>query len=80
MWQQGRCVRPLLGQHAKVRGGSWNNNRNNVRCANRNRNTPHNRNNNVGFRCANTHRRPIKMPQSLAATTAVGVGAVNARR
>jgi formylglycine-generating enzyme required for sulfatase activity len=53
-WQKGYCVCPLSGQCVEVRGGSWNNNRNNVRCANRNRNTPDNRNNNVGFRCANT--------------------------
>jgi hypothetical protein len=37
------------GRHS-VRGGSWNNNRNNVRCANRNRNIPNNFNDNVGFR------------------------------
>ena len=35
-----------------LRGGSWNNNENNVRAANRNRNEPTNRNNNIGFRCA----------------------------
>ncbi|MCP4212987.1 MAG: SUMF1/EgtB/PvdO family nonheme iron enzyme [Halieaceae bacterium] len=35
-----------------LRGGSWNNNQNNVRSANRNNNTPGNRNNNIGFRCA----------------------------
>ncbi len=35
-----------------LRGGSWNNNDNNVRSANRNRNDPSNTNNNVGFRCA----------------------------
>ena len=35
-----------------VRGGSWNNNGMNVRSANRNRNTPDNRNNNLGFRLA----------------------------
>ena len=34
-----------------MRGGSWNNNTRNVRAANRNRNTPDNRNNNQGFRC-----------------------------
>ncbi|NIR48000.1 SUMF1/EgtB/PvdO family nonheme iron enzyme [candidate division KSB1 bacterium] len=34
-----------------LRGGSWNNNPNNMRCANRNRNNPTNRNNNIGFRC-----------------------------
>jgi hypothetical protein len=32
------------------RGGSWNNNHRNVRCANRNRNIPDNFNNNIGFR------------------------------
>ena len=37
-----------------VRGGAWNNNPANVRSANRNRNTPANRNNNVGFRVAST--------------------------
>jgi len=34
------------------RGGSWNNNPWNCRSANRNRNTPDNRNNNLGFRVA----------------------------
>ncbi|MCH8957176.1 SUMF1/EgtB/PvdO family nonheme iron enzyme [candidate division KSB1 bacterium] len=34
-----------------MRGGSWNNNPNNIRCANRNRNNPTNQNNNNGFRC-----------------------------
>jgi len=34
-----------------LRGGAWNNNPNNLRAANRNRNNPINRNNNVGFRC-----------------------------
>ena len=33
-----------------VRGGSWNNNRENARCAYRNNNHPGNRNNNLGFR------------------------------
>jgi hypothetical protein len=33
-----------------LRGGSWNNNRDNARCAYRNRNQPDNRNNNIGFR------------------------------
>ncbi len=33
-----------------VRGGSWNNHRDNARCAYRNRNQPDNRNNNLGFR------------------------------
>jgi hypothetical protein len=34
------------------RGGSWNNDAGNCRAANRNRNTPDNRNNNLGFRLA----------------------------
>ncbi|MBX2929303.1 MAG: SUMF1/EgtB/PvdO family nonheme iron enzyme [Saprospiraceae bacterium] len=34
------------------RGGSWNNDARNCRAANRNNNTPTNRNNNVGFRLA----------------------------
>jgi hypothetical protein len=33
-----------------VRGGSFNNTENNVRAANRNRNDPDNRNDNIGFR------------------------------
>jgi len=33
-----------------VRGGSWNNNRDNARCAYRNNDHPGNRNNNLGFR------------------------------
>lgn len=37
---------------AVMRGGSWNNNPENVRVSNRNRNEPENRNNNIGFRCA----------------------------
>ena len=36
--------------HRVLRGGSWNNNRNNVRAAYRNRNNPDNRNRNNGFR------------------------------
>jgi hypothetical protein len=35
-----------------VRGGSWNNNPDNLRSSNRNRNEPDNRNNNIGFRVA----------------------------
>jgi formylglycine-generating enzyme required for sulfatase activity len=38
------------------RGGSWNNNPRNGRVANRNRNTPDNRNNNLGLRLASTGR------------------------
>lgn len=41
---------------AVIRGGSWNNNPQNLRSANRNNNQPTNRNNNNGFRCAKTLR------------------------
>jgi hypothetical protein len=34
-----------------LRGGNWNNNANNSRCAYRNNNNPNNANNNIGFRC-----------------------------
>ena len=39
------------GQKMVIRGGSWNNNDNNLRVANRNKNNPTNDNNNIGFRC-----------------------------
>ncbi|GHV22420.1 hypothetical protein FACS189494_09230 [Spirochaetia bacterium] len=38
------------GSNRVLRGGSWNNNAQNLRSANRNNNTPSNRNNNIGFR------------------------------
>src|SRR5262249_6246761 len=40
------------------RGGGWNNNGTNCQAANRNRNTPTNRNNNLGFRLARAPRGP----------------------
>ena len=40
-----------------IRGGSWNDNARNCRCAYRNQNTPDNRNENLGFRCARAQRR-----------------------
>jgi len=47
-----------------IRGGSWNNDPANVRCANRNNNDPANRNNNLGVRLASTgerqHPRPLR--------------------
>lgn len=47
----------LIQKHARVmRGGSWNNNRNNARCSYRNRNEPDNFNNNIGFRVVCSHR------------------------
>ena len=46
-----------------VRGGSWNNEVHNVRCAVRNRNNPYNVNNNQGVRvvCATTLCTPPEM-------------------
>jgi len=49
---------PITGR-AVLRGGSWNNNGQNVRSANRNNNTRGNRNNNNGFRVA---RPPGRLP------------------
>lgn len=40
----------IEGSNRVIRGGSWNNNAENCRTANRNNNTPDNRNNNLGFR------------------------------
>lgn len=37
-----------------LRGGSWNNNSNNLHASNRNDNDPTNQNNNVGFRAASS--------------------------
>ena len=53
----GRWERSWIGPYRRVlRGGSWNNNARNCRAANRNRNEPGNRNNNIGFRlCFRLH-------------------------
>jgi formylglycine-generating enzyme required for sulfatase activity len=40
-----------------LRGGSWNNHRDNARCSVRNRNEPHDRNDNIGVRLSSTPRR-----------------------
>ena len=53
------------GSYRVNRGGSWNNNARNIRCANRNRNTPDNRNNNLGFRVARSpfaENHPFTVP------------------
>jgi hypothetical protein len=42
----------IAGDERVLRGGSWNNNGRNARCANRNGNEPDNRNQNIGFRFA----------------------------
>ena len=52
-----RRVSPETGSNRVKRGGSWNNNANNLRSANRNNNTPTNRNNNIGFRLVSTEQR-----------------------
>jgi len=51
---------PLVGR--VQRGGSWNNNPDNMRAANRNDNTPENRNRNNGFRLASTPSRAGAAP------------------
>ena len=45
-----------------VRGGSWNNNQDNVRPSVRNRNNPDNSNNNIGFRVV-SHIFPLPSRQ-----------------
>jgi Sulfatase-modifying factor enzyme 1 len=44
-----------------IRGGSWNNDAQNCRAANRNNNPPDNRDNNLGFRLASAGQRPDVM-------------------
>ncbi|MDP2831997.1 MAG: SUMF1/EgtB/PvdO family nonheme iron enzyme [Pseudomonadota bacterium] len=48
----------LTGPRRVLRGGSWNNNSENARAANRNRNTPSKRNSNNGFRVARSASTP----------------------
>ena len=48
-----------------VRGGSWNNNPQNLRTANRKRNTADNRNNNLGFRVGEHAFRQSQRDQDL---------------
>jgi formylglycine-generating enzyme required for sulfatase activity len=47
-------VGPPVDSARVLRGGSWNNNQDNARSANRNRNNPNNTNN-IGFRVASSH-------------------------
>ena len=56
-WPAEKRLGPLSGDNSVNRGGSWNNNARNCRSANRNRNTPDNRNKNVGLRLASTTQR-----------------------
>jgi len=46
----------ISGSYRGLRGGSWNNNDNNLQSSNRNNNNPSNENNNIGFRVA----RPLR--------------------
>jgi hypothetical protein len=62
-----------------LRGGSWNNDGQNCRSANRNNNTPDNRNNNIGFRAVLAAARPVRLsvirltrPSSCPAARAAG--------
>ena len=48
-------VRGRASSHRVLRGGAFNNNQRNVRCAYRNRNNPNNRNRNNGFRVVVAH-------------------------
>ncbi|MBN2891592.1 MAG: SUMF1/EgtB/PvdO family nonheme iron enzyme [Bacteroidales bacterium] len=49
----------MCGSNRVKRGGSWNNNANNSRVANRNNNTPTNSNNNIGFRIIITNNATV---------------------
>jgi len=63
----------MQGHRAALRGGSWNNNGNNLRVANRNRNDPTDTNNNIGFRCALPLPTPFPRPECTAFMDAVRV-------
>ncbi|MFP4349190.1 MAG: SUMF1/EgtB/PvdO family nonheme iron enzyme [Desulfococcaceae bacterium] len=52
---RGRPLRGRIGSARVLRGGAYNNNSDNLRCAYRNRNNPNNRNDNIGFRCVCAH-------------------------
>jgi hypothetical protein len=47
-----------------IRGGSWNNDGSNCRSANRNNNTPDNRNNNIGFRAVLAAAQPVRLSRN----------------
>ena len=69
------------GARAKVqvlRGGSFNNDTRNLRAANRNRNAPDNRNNNIGFRCVRDVERGRLSASAARAAAATAVAGVRA--
>ncbi|MBN1610412.1 MAG: SUMF1/EgtB/PvdO family nonheme iron enzyme [Polyangiaceae bacterium] len=64
-----------------IRGGSWNNNADNLRATNRNNNTPTNRNNNIGLRCAKTVTCPSQgLPYPCCTTRSLNGSAAITRR
>ncbi|MCG7928357.1 MAG: SUMF1/EgtB/PvdO family nonheme iron enzyme [Candidatus Thiodiazotropha taylori] len=58
-----------------IRGGSWNNKPRKLRSANRNRNNPDKRNNNLGFRLAQSARAALCQAPSRPVHGQVGSGA-----
>ncbi len=61
-----RCG-PASGSNRVNRGGSWNNNADNCRVANRNNNRPDNENDNLGFRLVSTtHEAMCAVPSTPA--------------
>ena len=51
-------MRAATGSNRVIRGGNFNNNAQNVRSANRNNNSPDNRNNDIGVRLLSTGSSP----------------------
>ncbi|WP_366143642.1 SUMF1/EgtB/PvdO family nonheme iron enzyme [Zoogloea sp.] len=64
-WVEGSVFPPQSKRewvdYPMLRGGSWNNNGRNCRAANRNRNEPGNRNNNIGFRLPQLKSRRLRL-------------------
>jgi formylglycine-generating enzyme required for sulfatase activity len=50
-----------MGRNRVNRGGSWNNDARNLRSANRNNNSPGNRNNDLGFRLLSTKQCQMRI-------------------
>ena len=65
----------ISGSNRILRGGSWNNNATNVRTANRNNNTPSNRNNNIGFRVLVPAALELRVPKQIISSQAVDLNA-----
>ncbi len=61
-----------------LRGGSWNNNPGNLRAANRNRNRPDNRNNNLGFRVVRLASLPAGRKPSPGVSVSTDTGSAAA--